>query len=165
MTAVAVPLRQAPAPFAAPPVAPSTVVPQPAVADWQPPPALDEGAADAGLEGYLQRRWLTLAATPMQPVPLVFPDVDGMVDLKVQATLFIDEDGVVRHIRLDTPGVHEAFAQAVREGFGGLRFSPGEVQGQPVRSQLRLEIEFQAGLPAAAPAGLNLVVSQPSTGG
>jgi hypothetical protein len=78
-------------------------------------------------------------------VEVAFPeDVTGLVNLQLQATLFIDEHGVVQRIRIDTPGVHPSFEDAVRKNFGVTRFTPGEVHGQAVRSQLRVEVDFRA---------------------
>lgn len=120
------------------------LLPEPSDLDMEPPP-MDAGSAQAGAEGYLQRRWLTVAPVALDRIDLPFPSVEGPVDLKLLTTLFIDDRGFVRHVRIDTPNVHGAFADAVLGTFSGLRFKPGEVMGRPVRSQLRLEVEFQAG--------------------
>jgi hypothetical protein len=94
---------------------------------------------------YLPRSQLSAAPRPQSMVEVAFPqDVTGVVDLTLQATLFIDEHGVVQRIRVDTPDVHPSFERAVRETFGPARFTPGERDGTPVRSQLRIQVEFHA---------------------
>lgn len=99
---------------------------------------------------YLPRAQLTVPARIMGSAHVPFPDeVVGVVDLKVQLTLFIDESGKVQRVRIDTANVHSAFEKAIRDTFSEARFSPGEVNQVPVRSQMRLEVEFSAprGLP------------------
>jgi TonB family protein len=102
----------------------------------------DPRAADAP---YLPRGQLTVPPTLVGHVDVPFPpDVDGTVDLKVRVTLFIDERGKVQKLRLDTPHVHPAFERSIREAFAAARFNPGELDRVPVRSQVRLEIDFVA---------------------
>ncbi len=94
---------------------------------------------------YLTRGELTVAPRPLGTVDVPFPeDVVGLVDLKVQVTLFIDEEGEVRQVRIDTPQVAEPFERAIRASFGAARFSPGQVGDMPVRSQVRVEVAFAA---------------------
>ena len=94
---------------------------------------------------YYPRGQLTVAPRLLGHVDVPFPtDVDGTVDLKVRVTLFIDEGGRVQKLRLDTPDVHPAFERSIREAFAAARFSPGEMDSVAVRSQVRLEIDFQA---------------------
>lgn len=71
--------------------------------------------------------------------------VEGIVKLKVQVDLFIDEFGTVRRLRIENPGnLHPAFSQAVLDTFMPVQFSPGKVDAVAVRSQLRIEVEFLA---------------------
>jgi hypothetical protein len=94
---------------------------------------------------YLPRGSLTVAPKLKNSVDVSFPeDVEGFVKLTVQATLFIDEDGGVRRIRVDTPDVQPPFETAIQQAFASASFTPGEVDGLPVRSQMRVEVEFQA---------------------
>jgi hypothetical protein len=109
-----------------------------------------EPAAD---QPYLPRGQLTVAPKPLGMVQVPFPEeVTGVVDLKVQATVFIDETGTVQRIRVDTPDLNPAFERAIRETFGVARFSPGEIQQVPVRSQIRVEVEFHA--PSRPPSAI-----------
>jgi hypothetical protein len=101
---------------------------------------------------YLPRGQLTVAPKLLSEVDLPFPpDVEGIVDLKVKVTLFIDEEGAVQRVRVDTPNVHPSFERVLRDSFAAARFSPGELNQARVRSQLRLEADFQA--PSAVSGG------------
>jgi len=126
---------QAPPPVAtaalgAPPASPAAV-PAPSA----PPPE----------QRYLPRGELTVAPKLQDAVDVAFPeDVEGIVHLAVRITLFIDEQGSVQRVRMDTPGVHPSFERAVRKAFAAARFSPGELHQVPVRSQMRLEVSFEA---------------------
>jgi hypothetical protein len=111
-------------------------------------------AAPAPDAPYLPRGQLTVPPKLVGHVDVPFPaDVDGTVDLKVRVTLFIDEGGSVQKLRLDTPDVHPAFERSIREAFAAARFSPGELDRVAVRSQVRLEIDFQAPTGRKAPSG------------
>jgi len=115
--------------------------PWPHVAD----PVLPEAGAPPAEAPYLPRGELTVPPSPIGIVDVPFPeDVAGLVDLKVRITLFIDEEGAVQRIRLDTPDVHPSFERAIRETFSAAKFHPGERDQVAVRSQMRLEVDFQA---------------------
>jgi TonB family protein len=115
---------------------------EPLAAAPMPVPAASAAAEEAP---YLPRGELTLAPKLLAPVQVPFPgEVEGWVELKVQVTLFIDEEGTVRRIRIDSPDVHPSFERAVRAAFSPARFSPGELQDTAVRSQVRLEVEFSS---------------------
>lgn len=101
--------------------------------------------APAAEAPYLPRGELTVPPRPLGVVDVPFPeDVPGVVDLKVRITLFIDERGSVQRIRLDGPEVHPSFERTIRETFAAAKFSPGERDQVAVRSQIRVEVEFQA---------------------
>ena len=56
--------------------------------------------------------------------------------------LYIEATGEVRRVSIETPGLAPPFAEAVQAAFTQARFAPGELDGVPVASQLRLEVEF-----------------------
>lgn len=129
-----------PAAAAGPSQAPPAPAPQP-----QPAAPAVAGAVPPVDPPYIPRSQLTVPPRLAASVDVLFPpDVQGVVNLTVQATLFIDEDGIVRRVRVETPGVHPSFERAILEAFSSARFSPGELEGLPVRSQLRVEVEFHA---------------------
>ena len=104
---------------------------------------------DAQFLNYLPRSQLTRAPVPAGPVEVPFPaGIKGKVELSVQFSLFIDETGVVRQVRIDSPDVPAPFADAVRSTFGRTRFLPGQIQELAVRSLIRLEVSFNTVVPA-----------------
>lgn len=123
---------------------------QPAAPGPAPQPATQSAVAPATAgpqpdAPYLPRGQLTVPPRLIGHVDVPFPpDVEGIVDLKVRVTLFIDERGSVQRLRVDTPDVHPAFERSIRDAFGNARFSPGELDQVAVRSQVRLEVEFHA---------------------
>ena len=122
--------------------------PGPAIAGLPAPSkgqASSDDAGEAAFLDYLPRSLLSAPAQPLTSIQVRFPDaVSGLVDLKVQATLFIDENGTVRRARVDSPAVPGEFIQAVFDTFLPAQFKPGQVETVAVRSQLRIEVEFRA---------------------
>ena len=109
--------------------------------------AKDRSAPEEGgaFLDYLPRSKLSVAPAPLTAVDVPFPaEVSGIVNLTVQLTLFIDEQGRVRRVRIDSAAIPSAFAAAVLNTFLEARFKPGEVDNVAVRSQVRLEVEFHA---------------------
>jgi hypothetical protein len=120
-----------------------------AAADPQPqqaaPPAPAPPLQPPAEPVYVPRGQLTRAPQPLAEVDVPFPqDVSGLVDLRVQVSLFIDETGQVRRVQFDSAAVPPAFARAVVDTFTRARFSPGEIGRAPVPSQIRIEVEFHA---------------------
>ncbi len=73
--------------------------------------------------------------------------------VSAELTLFIDADGTVRRLRVDRGDLPIWLEDAVRQSFLQARFQPGERDGQAVRAQMRIEVEFESMvLPPAAPA-------------
>ena len=93
---------------------------------------------------YVPRRWLDTPPGLVSPVNLSFPLVEGYVDLTLDVALLIDSSGQVRHVVVRTPEVHEEFVRAVTEAFLQGRFTPGEIDGVPVPSEVRIQVEFKA---------------------
>lgn len=59
--------------------------------------------------------------------------------------LYIDEQGTVRRVEPADEGLPEVLFEAARLAFQDTRFSPGELQGQAVRSVIRVEVSFENG--------------------
>jgi hypothetical protein len=134
-----------------PPVAPQDPKPQapaPAALAETPPQTTPapKDAVEEAFANYLPRDRLTVPPQPRTAVEVPFPKgVEGIVRLKVQVDLFIDEFGTVRRLRIVNPGnLHPAFPQAVLDTFMAVQFSPGKVDAVAVPSQLRIEVEFLA---------------------
>ena len=64
--------------------------------------------------------------------------------VRAELTLFIDEDGTVRRLRVDRGDLPVWLEDAVRQSFLQARFQPGERDGQAVRAQMRIEVEFES---------------------
>ena len=58
-------------------------------------------------------------------------------------TLFIDEEGQVRHVAPDDILLPPALEKAAREAFMAGRFSPGRLAGTPAKSRMRVEVVFE----------------------
>jgi len=94
---------------------------------------------------YLPRGMLSRAPAPQSSIEIPFPpEVDNEVHLTAALSLFIDETGVVQQVRIDSPILPAPMEEAARTAFLRARFSPGEVEGRPVRSLVRVEVTFDA---------------------
>jgi protein TonB len=107
------------------------------------PPAVFH-AADVDAD-YLPRSALTAGPRPLTPVVIDYPYFDGEADQYAgKFDLFIDDTGGVVRVASATPDLPGILANAVREAFLTARFSPGEVEGRPVRSRMRIEVTFDS---------------------
>lgn len=103
-------------------------------------------------DGYVPRAALSSAPVAQGPVLLVFPDAPDLpAHVVAVVSLFIDETGGVQRIRIEGAGLPEALETAVRQAFAPVRFSPGEVDGRPVPSLVRVEVRFDVDELAATP--------------
>lgn len=109
----------------------------------------DPGAETAGFDPatYLRRSQLTRAPQVQTPVALSYPlfEDDTQGHYTAILALFIDETGRVQRIRVEPPGLPDALEGAARRAFLATRFTPGEVEGRPVRSLIRIEVQFDRG--------------------
>jgi len=126
-------ITSAQAPTAAPP--PDSALP-PLPLPWVPP----------GDNDYLPRSKLTAQPEPLAPIAIANPDPALMVGVARQRlvlTLFIGASGLVERISVDageSGPVSAALEAAARDAFFTARFTPGEVDGLPVRSRMRIEV-------------------------
>ena len=56
-------------------------------------------------------------------------------------TLWIDRHGQVSHLEIDRTNLPPEAAAIAREAFSGLRFAPGQRNGKPVNSVIRMEVK------------------------
>ncbi|WP_369645650.1 hypothetical protein [Variovorax sp. V118] len=99
------------------------------------------------LDGYVPRPLLTQAPVPRAPIEIHPPNSERGASAPKYAgvlSLFIDEDGEVRHILADEPPLPYEFEQAVRNAFSVARFIPGMRDGRIVKSRLKVEVVFDA---------------------
>jgi periplasmic protein TonB len=152
MTAMDTPGTQ---PVAAPPVLDQPVAATPAAVQAAvPEPSVSSAAGLAGhVDGYLPRKLLTTPPRPLAEITMRWPP--GMLPLGRQAglfTLFIDEAGRVRRMIPDDRSLSPPLEAAAREVFSAAEFLPGELDGRPVKSIIRIEVVYESTVPAPAGA-------------
>lgn len=95
--------------------------------------------------GYLGRSALSVVPRALQPVLIDFPQFVGAFDrYAAEFDIFINDTGGVVRVRSLDPTLPPILVQAVRDAFLPARFSPGEVDGRPVRSRFRVEVTFDS---------------------
>lgn len=117
-------------------------------------PADTEPGAD---DIYLPRSRLSVPPLLRSQVALLWPEGGETQSGHFRAVLalFIDELGVVQKVRVEGNGLPPALEAVARESFLGASFVPGELQGQAVKSLIRVEVRFDAERPAGS-RGLRL---------
>lgn len=139
-----------------PQATPQTTPPQPAHAAVDPAPAdapasaaamaLTTAVDDEAL--FLVRSQLDRAPSASGPIDLPYPESAPLGHHQAVMTLFIDEQGRVRRVRLDIGQILPPLLEdAARQTFLRSRFEPGIKNGAPVRSRLRVAVEFGADAP------------------
>jgi TonB family protein len=137
------------APAAAPVAA---VTPPPPVATAPPAATLPDPSPDSTPQGdvrgfdYVPREFLSTVPKPLEGIEVPFPESIGGSDFKLslQLSLFIDETGQVRRVRVDGPPLAPDLEEAARQAFAQARFTPGQVDGRAVRSLIRVEVTFES---------------------
>lgn len=98
----------------------------------------------AALDTFLNPDQLTSVPEPQGDIDLNLPEArllssPGTLVLK----LWIDETGVVVHTELERSELPAAYSDAVVRVFGNALFAPGQVNGSPVNSILRIETRYE----------------------
>lgn len=94
---------------------------------------------------YVPREFLSLAPAPLSAIEVPFPDsVTDEVKIDVQLALFIDESGVVQRVRVEGAGLPPVLEDAAAAAFRRARFTPGQVDGQVVRSLIKVAVTFES---------------------
>ncbi|MBI5927513.1 MAG: hypothetical protein HY836_18155 [Aquabacterium sp.] len=92
---------------------------------------------------YIPRPQLSVAPIPRVPILIAPPEGDKEPARRVVVlSLYIDESGHVRHIEADDNDMPPAYVQAARAAFMTATFSPGQLEGQQVKSRTRVEVVF-----------------------
>lgn len=108
-----------------------------------------------GTADYVARSALTKPPAPRTPIVVPYPKASPQNKrLRTELSLFIDEQGIVQRVEIDGPALPPQFEEAARSSFLLGRFTPGEIDGQPVRSRIRVEVIFDD-TPLKAPAASN----------
>jgi TonB family protein len=135
----------------------------PAVAQGNPEPsapdrpAMEEqlrtqpGAEGAGLLPIPAPAYYPTDQLTKRPQPLAAADLDAeeiraiVASGKMILKLWINEFGVVTDVVVETSELPQAFSRTAIAAFKGLRFLPGERNGQPVRTVMRIEVSYDDG--------------------
>lgn len=108
------------------------------------PPAPGPLPEPSEFDGYLPRALLTEPAEALTEIVIAAPQEEEFPGRRVGVlTLFIDEEGQVRHVAPDDILLPPALEQLAREAFMAGRFSPGRVDGQATKSRMRVEVVFE----------------------
>jgi hypothetical protein len=95
------------------------------------------------LDDYYPRTELTVGPAPQGSVQIEYPAFDGERELYVsELLLLIDEAGVVSSVLLVGPPLPAPLEDAARAAFLQVPFRPGERDGRPVKSRIRVEVVF-----------------------
>lgn len=115
-------------------IAPSEVVNEAQVAT---------GAPESGHNDYVPRPQLSVAPIARAPVFIEAPEGDTKAARHVGVlALYIDETGRVDHIEPVEPRMPLMYERAAQEAFKAATFSPGQMDGQTVKSRIRVEVVF-----------------------
>ena len=95
---------------------------------------------------FFSRDALDVGPSAAAPVLIDFPSVRGVSGTHTGIlSLFIDETGKVVRVRVETQAFPPQMQEAARSAFMDAMFTPGLVDGLPVRSRIRVEVTFEAG--------------------
>ncbi|MEQ1803865.1 MAG: energy transducer TonB [Burkholderiaceae bacterium] len=95
---------------------------------------------------FFSRDALDVGPSPAAPVLIEFPSVPGVSGTHTGIlSLFIDETGKVVRVRVESQAFPPEMREAARSAFMDAMFTPGLVDGLPVRSKIRVEVTFEAG--------------------
>jgi protein TonB len=99
---------------------------------------------DRGSDDFFPSELLSQPQVPLSGITLkLAPGAPPNDSYVVRLTLLIDEAGYVLHLipQFDS-SVPPQYVQAAVEAFSNARFTPGLLDGQPVRTRMKLEVTF-----------------------
>ena len=104
---------------------------------------LDPGLGLVNEPEYVPRNQLSVVPVAQTSVDISYPpEVAGPGRYAGVFSIFIDELGEVRDVRMEDQRLPPAMERAVRQTFLQTRFSVGQRNGQDVKSHIRVEIVF-----------------------
>jgi len=104
------------------------------------------GTGLADIEGnseYIPRPQLSVP--PVAQAPLILAAPEGQFEPQRIAgilSLYIDESGQVHHVLAHGERMPAPFEEAARQAFMAMTFRPGQLNGQAVKSRIRVEVVF-----------------------
>ena len=103
----------------------------------------DELIGERGDDAYLPRSALTVPPAARSSIVVPYPPFDGDAGrYAARLSVYIDENGSVRRVHVDTEDLPEPLKLAVRDAFMSSDFLPGELNGRAVRSRMKIEVIF-----------------------
>lgn len=96
---------------------------------------------------YYAARYLHRRPSPLKPIKPAYPGGAEALSGRVVIRLFISPEGDVDNYRIEAATPEGPFEASVIEAFAKARYSPGQITGQAVRSQLLIEVNFEPGMP------------------
>jgi hypothetical protein len=103
-------------------------------------PVSDGGS---GWQEYIPRPLLSEPPQARQSPFLEWPPFDGQqANYTAILALYIDENGMVQRIEVESDDLPQPLADAARRAFNGLQFAPGKLDGEAVKSLVRIEVSF-----------------------
>jgi len=116
----------------------------------EPNPATAAPLLHPGERGdYVPRPQLSVGPKPTTAIVLESPPGEVIATRQTGVfSLFIDEEGRVQHIEAGEPALSPSLQEAARAAFKDAQFEPGQIDGRPVKSRLRIEASFEASFPA-----------------
>ncbi|CAN7671255.1 hypothetical protein [Variovorax paradoxus] len=106
---------------------------------------LDENKSSADFDGsdYIPRSQLTKPPSALAAIVLNAPEGKFGAERYVGVlSLFIDEEGHVKHVAAEGVKLPPMLEQVARETFIAAPFSPGQVAARNVKSRVRIEVVF-----------------------
>ena len=114
-------------------------------------PAAQERAAGADLLPLAAPAYYSTDELTKRPQPLTVADLDApqirpiVASGKIVLKLWINEFGAVADIRVEKTELPDIFSRTAVAAFKGMRFAPGERNGQPVGTVMRIEVNYDDG--------------------
>ncbi|MDD2976903.1 energy transducer TonB [Aquabacterium sp.] len=93
---------------------------------------------------YVAASLLTIRPRVVGDLLILYPPSAPTGTFKTQVTIHIDEQGRVEQVLLSGDTLPPELANSAISAFNAARFTPGEVDGIPVRSSVQIEIEFDS---------------------
>jgi TonB family protein len=94
---------------------------------------------------YIPRELLSAVPLPLAEIEIPFPDsLSGDISVRIQLEVYIDERGVVQKVRVDSSQALVLLEDAAVNAFLAARFKAGQIDGQDVRSLIRVEVSFES---------------------
>ena len=111
---------------------------------------IEQAGSGTGLDAYLSREAVDQGPQPVSLIQIPFPEgvqtaADNGPSGQVHTgrlTLYIDENGAVRRVQVNSTELPAPFQEAARNAFLQARFVPGQRQGQAVKVRIDIEVSF-----------------------